>query len=241
MAPPRHLTPWMRRGPSCGYGAVMAQSNPPGISDLLGLFGGANPLNAITKSIGQFQRGVSDFLSAVENFNKTMEQLHGVAERVNGLLDTVEGPIRAFVPQVTKVVNAADSMVEQLSGPIDRVAPGLVRLGDLLSSPQLTTLPTDLGEFMAALSELAHKLQPLGQMAESAGSLFGLRPFASMLGSAPPPPAPPSAISAASDAPTPAPPVKKAAIKKAAVKKAAVKKTATKNASPVTKAAARKR
>ena len=68
----------------------MAQNNPPGIGDLLGLFGG--PMNAITKSIGQFQRGVSDFLSAVENFNKTMEQLHGVAERVNGLLDTVEGP-----------------------------------------------------------------------------------------------------------------------------------------------------
>jgi len=205
----------------------MAQNNPPGISDLLGLFGG--PMNAITKSIGQFQRGVSDFLSAVENFNKTMEQLHGVAERVNGLLDTVEGPIRAFVPQVTKVVNAADSMVEQLSGPIDRVAPGLVRLGDVLSSPQLMTLPTDLGEFMAALSELAHKLQPLGQMAESAGSLFGLRPFASLLGSAPPPPAPQPAITVASV------PAKKAAARKSPAKKAAAKKA------PATKKAAAKK
>ena len=202
----------------------MAQNNPPGISDLLGLFGG--PMNAITKSIGQFQRGVSDFLSAVENFNKTMEQLHGVAERVNGLLDTVEGPIRAFVPQVTKVVNAADSMVEQLSGPIDRVAPGLVRLGDVLSSPQLMTLPTDLGEFMAALSELAHKLQPLGQMAESAGSLFGLRPFASLLGSAP---APQPAINVAPAAVAPGRPAKKAAAKKAPAKKTpATRKAAAK-------------
>ena len=80
----------------------MAQSTPPGIGDLLGLFGGANPFGAITKSIGQFQRGVSDFLTAVENFNKTMEQMHGVAERVNGLLDTVEEPIKALVPQLTR-------------------------------------------------------------------------------------------------------------------------------------------
>jgi ABC-type transporter Mla subunit MlaD len=212
----------------------MAQNNPPGIGDLLGVFGG--PMNAITKSIGQFQRGVSDFLSAVENFNKTMEQLHGVAERVNGLLDTVEGPIRAFVPQVTKVVNAADSMVEQLSGPIDRVAPGLVRLGDVLSSPQLMTLPTDLGEFMNALSELAHKLQPLGQMAESAGSLFGLRPFASLLGSAPPLPAPQPVITVASTPVAPARPAKKAAAKKAPAKKAVAKKT-----TGTKKAAAKKR
>ena len=126
-----------------------------------------------------------------------MEQLHGVAERVNSLLDTVEEPIRAFVPQVTKAVNAADAMVEQLSGPIDRVAPGLVRLADVLSSPQLTALPTDLSEFMTALSDLARRLQPLGQMAESAGSLFGLRGFASLLGGTPPPPAPLPAISAA--------------------------------------------
>ncbi|HVE18403.1 MAG TPA: hypothetical protein VNB52_04925 [Ilumatobacteraceae bacterium] len=212
----------------------MAQNNPPGISDLLGLFGG--PMNAITKSIGQFQRGVSDFLSAVENFNKTMEQLHGVAERVNGLLDTVEGPIRAFVPQVTKVVNAADAMVEQLSGPIDRVAPGLARLGDVLSSPQLTALPTDLGEFMTALSDLARKLQPLGQMAESAGSLFGLRGFASLLGGTPPPPAPLPAITAA-----PALPPKKVAVKKAGVKKAPGKKAGAKKAPPAKKAAAKKR
>ena len=79
----------------------MAQNNPPGISDLLGLFGG-KPFSAITKSIGQFQRGVSDFLSAVENFNKTMEQMHAMADRVNGLLDTVEEPIKALVPQITR-------------------------------------------------------------------------------------------------------------------------------------------
>ena len=100
----------------------MTQSNPPGIGDLFGLFGGANPFAAVSKSIGQFQRGVSDFLSAVENFNKTMEQLHGTANRINDLLDTVEEPIKAFVPQVTRTIKAADAMVEQLSVPIERVA-----------------------------------------------------------------------------------------------------------------------
>ena len=65
----------------------MAQNNPPGIGDLLGVFGG--PIAAsITKSIDQFQRGVSDFLSAVENFNKTMEQLNGVAERASTACST---------------------------------------------------------------------------------------------------------------------------------------------------------
>ena len=227
-----------------GYGSTMAQTNPPGISDLLGLFGGANPFGAITKSIGQFQRGVSDFLSAVENFNKTMEQMHGVAERVNSLLDTVEEPIKALVPQLNKVVKAADTMVDQLSGPIDRVAPGLVRLADVLSSPTLSSLPTDLGEFMSTLSELARKLQPLGQMADSAGSLFGgLRPFASLLGGNPPPPAPPSIPQPAIAAAKPAvakkqPAAKKTAAKKSPAKKAAAKKAPTKR--PGTKKAASK-
>jgi hypothetical protein len=160
----------------------MTQSMPPGLGDLLGLFGGANPFAAVTKSIAQFQRGVSDFLSAVENFNKTMEQLNGVATRVNGLLDTVEGPIKAFVPQVTRTINAADAMVEQLSGPIDKVAPGLAKLGEVLSAPALAALPDDLSDFMGVLSDLARRLQPLGQMAEAAGGLFGLRPLTALLG-----------------------------------------------------------
>ena len=221
-----------------GYGAAMAQSTPPGISDLLGLFGGANPLGAITKSIGQFQRGVTDFLSAVENFNKTMQQLHGVAERVNGILDTVEEPIKAFVPQVTRTIKAADAMVEQLSGPIDRVAPGLARLADVLAAPALASMPTDLSEFMGVLTDLAHRLQPLGQMAESAGSLFGLRPFTG-LRSSPPQSAPPVRPPVVSPVRPPVvsmvPATKKPATKKAPAKKTAAKKTAAK------KGAAKKR
>lgn len=216
----------------------MAQNTPPGISDLLGLFGGVNPFGAVTKSIGQFQRGVSDFLSAVENFNKTMEQLHGMANRVNSLLDTVEEPIRAFVPQVTRTIKAADAMVEQLTGPIDRVAPGLSRLADVLSAPALMSMPNDLSEFMGVLSDLARRLQPLGMMAESAGSMFGLRPLAGLLGgTAQPPPAPKPALAPTPPeaAPAKTPPAKKAASKKAPAKKAAAKKA------PAKKAPAKKR
>ena len=216
----------------------MAQNTPPGISDLLGLFGGVNPFGAVTKSIGQFQRGVSDFLSAVENFNKTMEQLHGMANRVNSLLDTVEEPIRAFVPQVTRTIKAADAMVEQLTGPIDRVAPGLSRLADVLSAPALISMPNDLSEFMGVLSDLARRLQPLGMMAESAGSMFGLRPLAGLLGGSPqPPPEPKPALAPTPPeaAPAKTPPAKKAASKKAPAKKAAAKKA------PAKKAPAKKR
>ena len=218
----------------------MAQNTPPGFGDLFNLFGGANPFGAVTKSIAQFQRGVSDFLSAVDNFNKTMQQLHGVAERVNSLLDTVDEPIRAMVPQVTRTLKAADAMVEQLSGPIDRVAPGLSRLADVLASPTLMTLPTDLSEFVGVLSDLAERLQPLGQMAESAGSLFGLRPFASLLGSTPPRPAPARREILA--VPTPAAAsARKPPAKKVAAKKVAAKKVAAKKASPAKRAPAKKR
>ncbi|MDP2290243.1 MAG: hypothetical protein Q8M22_03600 [Actinomycetota bacterium] len=212
----------------------MADSSNNGLGDLLALFGNNNPFAGISKSISQFQRGVNQFLETVEKFNDTMEQLNGVAMRVNSLLDTVEEPIKAFVPQVTRTIRAADAMVEQLSGPIEKVAPSLTRFADTLSNPTLLALPNDLAAFMETLSDLAHRLQPLGQLAESAGSMFGLRPLAVLRGggtrpSPPPPPAP---------APAPAP-VKKAPAKKAAPKKAAAKKAPAKK-TPAKKSAAKK-
>jgi ABC-type transporter Mla subunit MlaD len=220
-----------------GYGALMSQNTPPGIGDLFGLFGGANPFGAVTKSIAQFQRGVSDFLGAVENFNKTMEQLHSVAVRVNSLLDTVEEPIRDFVPHVARTVRTADAMIEQLAGPIERVAPGLSKLADVLAAPALASLPTDLTEFMTVLSDLAHRLQPLGQIAESAGSLFGLRALTGLRPSVPEPRA--AAIPATATVAEPQTPPKKAPARKSPAKKAAAKKAAAKKA-PAKKAAAKK-
>jgi ABC-type transporter Mla subunit MlaD len=208
----------------------MADTGSGGLGDLLGLFGGANPVAGISKNIAQFQKGVAEFLVTMENFNATMTQFNEVAARVNRLLDVVEEPIKTFVPQMNRTVKAADAMMEQLSGPIDKVAPGLSRLADTLSSPALTSLPRDLGEFMNVLGDLARRLQPLGQMAESAGSLFGLRPLSGLRSSPPKPERPTPPPPAASAQPDHAPPK---AAKKAPVKKAgATKKAAPKRAAP---------
>ncbi|HEY4610110.1 MAG TPA: hypothetical protein VIH06_12915, partial [Ilumatobacteraceae bacterium] len=99
----------------------MPQNTPPGIGDLFGLLG--DPLGAITKPIAQFQRGVSDFLSAVDNFNQTMEQMKSVGNRINAMLDNLEEPVKALVPQLARTIKSADAMVQQLSGPVDRVTP----------------------------------------------------------------------------------------------------------------------
>ncbi len=196
----------------------MTESSAPGLGDLIALLGGANPLPSIIKTIDQFKRGVTDFLAAVENFNKAMETLNGIASRANSLFDEIEEPIRAFMPQVTRSIKAADALIIQMSGPIERVAPGINRLADTLANPVFTTMPTDIAGFLDTLSDVAARLQPLAQMAENAGSLFGLRPLTSLLGGysstqtptpgQPPPPPPPP----------PAP--KKAVAKKAVAKKA---------------------
>ena len=212
----------------------MADNTSPGLGDLLALFGGSNPFAGISKSIAQFQRGVQQFLDSVEKFNDTMDQLNGVAQRVNGLLDTVEEPIRAFVPQVTRTIRTTDAMVEQLRGPIEKVAPGLARLADTLSSPVVTALPRDLAEFMETLSDLAHRLQPLGQLAESAGSMFGLRPLASFRsgGASHQAPAPPPAAEAPKQAVAEKAVAKKPVAKKAVATKAVAKKAAANKAAP---------
>ena len=189
-----------------------------GLGDLLALLGTNNPFTGVSKSIAQFQTGVNQFLESIERFNDTMDQLNQVARRVNGLLDTVEEPIQAFVPQVTRTIKTADALVEQLSGPVEKIA------------PVLAAMPTDLLAFMKVLDDVGRRLQPLGQLAESAGSVFGLRPLAALrAGGGRPTPAP---------APEPAPTPKKAATKKKTpakktpAKKAPAKKSAAKKAAP---------
>ncbi len=165
-----------------------------GLGDLFGLLGGSNPLAGIGTTVAMFQKGVYEFLGAVENFNEAMVQLNGIAARVNRLLDDVEPPVRALLPQLTRTIRAADAMAEQLSLPVELVAPGLSRLAEALSSPILAEFPNGLGETLDLLRDVAHRLQPLGQLAESAGGLFGLRPLAALRagggrpGSPPPPP-----------------------------------------------------
>ena len=190
-----------------------------GLGDLLALLGTNNPFAGVSKSITQFQTGVNQFLESIERFNDTMDQLNQVARRVNGLLDTVEEPIQAFVPQVTRTIKTADALVEQLSGPVEKI------------TPVLTAMPTDLLAFMKVLDDVGRRLQPLGQFAESAGSVFGLRPLAALrVGGGRPAQAPD---------PAPAAPIQKAAPKKGTAKKAAAKKPAPKKSAP-NKSAAKK-
>jgi len=169
----------------------------PNIGDLFGMLGGANPLNAIGKSVEQFRRAVDDLLHAVETFTATMDTLNTVAGRVNRLLDDVEEPIRTVVPQISATVRAAESMVNQLTGPVDRVVPALSALADAFGNPTIGRVPDQVGEFLDVLGDFGSRLGPIVQMMESAGGMFRLGPLSRFLGGssaeAPPPiPAPPA-------------------------------------------------
>src|SRR5262245_50165239 len=186
----------------------------------------AGPIAAVIRSFDQMRRGTDELIKGKENFNRTMQNLNATAERVNALLNEFEQPVRAILPQVTRTVSLAEDVATRISGPVDQVIPGLTRLADTLNSPVLTSLPADLSRFVDAINDLVRRLSPLGQLAESASGLFGLR-----IPGMPPRPAaaPPPAIS---EAPAPPLPVKSAAAGKAPKKKSAAKKSAaTKSAS----------
>ncbi len=182
------------------------------------MLAGANPLSGITKSVSQFQRGSNELLVAIENFNVTMGQINEVASRVNRLLDDVEPLIRALMPQITRTLRSADTLVEQMSA-----------------------MPKDLGEFMGILGDVARRLQPLAQLAESAGGMFGLKGLSGLSGlggllpggggtrPTDPPPPPPAAVPIQRAATRKAPaksPVQATAVKATGTKKTAAPKSA---------------
>jgi ABC-type transporter Mla subunit MlaD len=140
---------------------------------MISLFAG--PIAAVIRSFDQLRRGADELFKGLENFNRTMENLNATAERVNDLLNEFEEPARMVMPQVLRTVSLAEDLANRMSGPIDQVVPGLIRLADTLSSPVLAELPTDLGAFIDAINDLVRRLSPLGQLADSATGLFGLR------------------------------------------------------------------
>jgi ABC-type transporter Mla subunit MlaD len=185
-----------------------------GFGDLFALLGANNPITAISRNVETFRTGVDTFLASVQTFNRTMETLDEVARRINGLLDEVEGPVKALMPAMTKATAAAQSFVEQLSVPMEKVAPGLERLGQTLMSPAFDVLPTTLDDFLEVLGDLAKRLRPLGQMAEAAGGMFGLKGLSAFrLPTAVPAPKAAAPTRPAAPEPPPArrPPPKKAA------------------------------
>ena len=198
-------------------------------SDFISLVAG--PIAAVIRSFDQLRRGADELMKGFENFNRTMTNLNDTAERVNVLLGEIEEPVRAVLPQVVRTVRFADDLASRMSGPIEQVLPGLVRLSETLSSPVIASLPTDLGTFVDSLNELVKRLSPLGQIAESAGGLFGLRiPGVSRPPQIPPPTAAPPA--AVEPEPTPAtkPTSRTTTVRTIAVSKSGKKTTSRKTA-----------
>ena len=142
-------------------------------SDVIALVAG--PIAAGIRSFEQLRKGADELMRGLENFNATMENLNETAARVNRLLNDFEEPVRAMLPQLTRTVKMADDLSLRLATPIDQVIPGLTRLADTLNSPALRSMPTDLGQFMEVINDLSKRMSPLAQIAEQAGSMFGLR------------------------------------------------------------------
>jgi len=199
----------------------------------------AGPIAAVIRSFDQLRKNAEELRRGLENFNTTMENLNETAGRVNRLLNDFEEPIRSMIPQMTRTVKLADDLSKRISGPMDQVIPGLTRLADTLNSPVLTAFPRDLGQFMEVINDLSRRMSPLGQLAEQASGLFGLRIPGLTPRQVTTPPAPPP-FDEDEDEDPPPPPAKRAATKKAAAKKApAKKKAAAKKQATAKKASSR--
>lgn len=213
----------------------MAERSDP-FSEFLGIVSG--PISSVVRSFDNMRKGADEVLKGLQNFNATMENLNETASAINRLLADIEEPVRAAVPQITRTIKLTEEWTDRLAGPIDQVVPGIARLADTLNSPVFGSLPTDLGDFIDVINDLAKRMAPLGSLAEQAGSLFGAfripglspRPPVPAPSTPPAPPAPvPEPVSEQPAAPT-AP--KKPAAKKTAVKKTPAKKTSAKKQVP---------
>ena len=196
------------------------------------MIGTNNPITMMTKSVEQFRTGVAGFIDVVQTFRQTMDNLNAMTERMNRLLDDMEAPIRTVVPEITKSADSAARMIALLRGPVERVAPGLDQLAELLSNPIVVDLPRRLSETLDVMSSIPKALSPLGQVAELAGGLFGnARGFPGLtMTSRPATPAADDLDDEEPPPPVPGPPPKKAAAKKSTAKKSTAKKSAAKKA-----------
>lgn len=200
----------------------------------------AGPIAAVIRSFDQLRHGADELMKGLENFNATMENLNETASRVNRLLNDFEEPVRAILPQVTRTVALAEELSTRLAVPIDQVVPGLTRLADTLNSPVLTALPRDLGTFMEVINDLAKRMSPLGQLAEQAGGLFGLRiPGFPSRPATPAPTLRPAAATVTRAAGAEVASTRRRATKQSAAKKSAAKKSAAEKSAGRTSAAKR--
>jgi len=132
----------------------------PGVGDLLSLVGGVGPVMVAGRAIENVVSLSTQLVEMVTTFNETLRELNTVARRVNRLLDDIEAPIRLIVPQVERGVDQARATLKRVDGVVAQVG----------------SLPSDVARAVGTLSELASKLNPLAQFAETAGGIFGIRP-----------------------------------------------------------------
>jgi len=130
------------------------------VGDLLSLVGGAGPVMVAGRAIENVVGLSTQLVEMVTTFNDTLHELNTVARRVNRLLDDIEAPIRLIVPQVERGIEQARSTLRRVDGVVAQVG----------------SLPSDVARAVGTLSELASKLNPLAQFAETAGGIFGIRP-----------------------------------------------------------------
>ena len=136
-----------------------SNSSIPGVNEIIGLLGGANPLMAIGRMVETVMQVTGDIVQSIGTFNDTMTELNKVAHRVNALLDEIEGPVAEIVPLVQSSAKQAKSTLKKVDGVIN----------------QIGTLPADVTKAVATLGDLAGRLGPLAQFAEVAGGMFGMK------------------------------------------------------------------
>ena len=136
-----------------------SNSSIPGVNEIIGLLGGANPLMAIGRMVETVMQVTGDIVQSIGTFNDTMTELNKVAHRVNALLDEIEGPVAEIVPLVQASAKQAKSTLKKVDGVIN----------------QIGTLPADVTKAVATLGDLAGRLGPLAQFAEVAGGMFGMK------------------------------------------------------------------
>lgn len=131
----------------------------PGVGDLLSLLSGVNPVVAAGKALETVVGLTSEIVQSIATFNDTMTEMNKVAHRVNALLDDIEKPMREMVPILEISLKQAKGTLKKVDGVINQVG----------------SLPADVAKAVGILGDLAGRLGPLAQFAESAGGLFGMR------------------------------------------------------------------
>jgi methyl-accepting chemotaxis protein len=127
--------------------------------DLLSLIGGVNPLASVGKILETVVSMSSEMIQSVSMFNDTMLEMNRMVHRVNSLLDEFEGTVRQVVPLLEVSLNQAKGTMKKVDAVIG----------------QIGSLPSDVAKAVSTLGDLASRLGPLAQFAETAGGLFGIK------------------------------------------------------------------